>query len=274
MFEEYWFLWGLAFVWVVFAVVQDLRTREVSNWLNFSLIGFVLAYRAFYSIHIGDWMFFVYGLLGILFFVALAYGFYYGRVFAGGDAKLLMGLGGIFPYRSFFDIGFYGVVFIFVLFLLGAIYSLIYTLFLAFGTWNNFKKEFIKLFGKWRIYFFSGFILSVVFVTLGLVWREVNFVLFGGFVLLLPLIFVYSKAIEKCCMVKMVAVDKLREGDWLEKDVRINGKVIKKSVHGLSLEEIKLLKRGKKRVLIKEGVPFTPAFLFALVGIFGWLVWF
>ena len=58
---------------------------------------------------------------------------------------------------------------------------------------------------------------------------------------------------------------KLTEGDWLERDVKIGRKVIKKSVHGLSLKEIRILRKAKKKVLIKEGVPFTPAFLFAFV---------
>jgi len=73
--EEYIFLFVLAVVWIVFAVAQDWRTREVANWLNFSLIGFVLAYRALWSIWSGDWMFFVYGAVGVLGFVGLGYAF-------------------------------------------------------------------------------------------------------------------------------------------------------------------------------------------------------
>jgi len=89
--EEYYFLFVLAFVWMIFAVVQDLKTREVANWLNFSLIGFALAYRAFYSSFTGEWMFLGFGFLGFLMFFILAHVFYYSKVFAGGDAKLLMG---------------------------------------------------------------------------------------------------------------------------------------------------------------------------------------
>ena len=66
--EEYYFLFALAIVWMIFAVVQDLKTREVANWLNFSLIGFALAYRAFYSSFTGEWMFLGFGFLGFLMF--------------------------------------------------------------------------------------------------------------------------------------------------------------------------------------------------------------
>ena len=63
----------------------------------------------------------------------------------------------------------------------------------------------------------------------------------------------------------MVSPKNLTEGDWLERDVKIGRSVIKRSVHGLSLEDIKRLRKAKKRVLIKEGIPFTPAFLAAFL---------
>ena len=44
------FLIILALVWLIFAVVSDLRTREIPNWLNFSLIIFALGGRLFYDI--------------------------------------------------------------------------------------------------------------------------------------------------------------------------------------------------------------------------------
>jgi len=128
--QEYYFLYAIAFIWIVFATVQDLKTTEIANWLSFSLIAFVLAYRAFYASLFEGVMFFVYGLMGVLLFVVLGYIFYYGKVFAGGDAKLLMGLGGIWPYAGFLDYLYIGLGFIFVLFIAGAIYTLVYSLFL------------------------------------------------------------------------------------------------------------------------------------------------
>ena len=40
----------LALVWILFATIQDLRSREVANWLNFSLIIFALGLRFFYGL--------------------------------------------------------------------------------------------------------------------------------------------------------------------------------------------------------------------------------
>ena len=57
----------------------------------------------------------------------------------------------------------------------------------------------------------------------------------------------------------------LQEGDWLEKEVKIGSRTIKKSVHGLSVEDIRLLRKSGTKVWIKRGIPFTPAFLIALL---------
>ena len=66
-------------------------------------------------------------------------------------------------------------------------------------------------------------------------------------------------------MLKLVSPGKLIEGDWLKDDVNVGKRVIKKTVHGLSREDIKFLKKAKKKVWIGGGVPFTPAFLIALI---------
>ncbi len=44
------FLSVLAFVWISFAVIFDLKKREIPNWLNFSLIIFAIGFRFFYSL--------------------------------------------------------------------------------------------------------------------------------------------------------------------------------------------------------------------------------
>src|SRR3989338_1270519 len=140
--EQYYFLFGIGILWMIFAVIQDIKTTEISNWLNFSLIGIGLVYRAFYSSFVKDWIFLVSGLLGFAVFFVLAYGFYYARAFAGGDAKLLMGFGVILPYGDFYELFLAGGIFIFSLFLLGAIYSLVYSIFIVFKKKEKFKKEF------------------------------------------------------------------------------------------------------------------------------------
>ena len=62
---EVYVLFGLGLIWILFAVVQDIRTREIANWLNFSLIIFALGFRFFYSLfEMNDFGFFYQGLIG------------------------------------------------------------------------------------------------------------------------------------------------------------------------------------------------------------------
>lgn len=257
-------MYVLALVWVVFAVVQDLKTREVANWLNFSLIAFVLAYRGFYALASKDFMFFVYGLLGVLIFVVLGYVFYYGRVFAGGDAKLLMGLGGVFPYSSLMDYLFLGGGFVVLLFSAGVVWTLLFSLKLVGENRKKFGKEFGKTIRRNKPWIYFGVLLFVflevlVYVSL----RDISLGLLGLVVLVFPFLFVYVKAVESACMIKLKKPGELTEGDWLERDVKVGRRTIRKSVHGLSRKDIALLKKARKKVWVKDGVPFTPAFLIA-----------
>lgn len=273
--QEYYFLFGLAFVWIVFAAIQDLKKQEVPNWITYSLIIFSLAYRVFYSIFSGSFYFLFYGFIGFIVFVALAYLFYYGKVFAGGDAKLLMGLGCVIPFNSYLELFFNSLFFIFLLFFFGAIYSLSYSVVLVSKNFEDFKKEFGKRFKK-RSAFFAGvvilcasFILVRVgltgstFVSLGFILTNVIYAML--LVLVLSIIYIYLRALEKACMIKLVEPARLTEGDWLEKDVKIGDKWIRKSVHGLSFEEINAIRKARKKVWVKYGVPFVPAFLFAFL---------
>ena len=259
--EEYYFLFGIGILWTIFAVVQDLKTREVANWLNFSLVGFALAYRAFYSIFSSDYIFLASGVLGFFAFFGAAHLFYYTKVFAGGDAKLLMGFGVLLPYGSFSGLLNSGAIFIFLLFFFGALYGLAYSIFIAVKERDRFKKQFLKGVSK-RKYLIIG-ILAIF--ALSLFYFEISYwLLFSSVGILMLFLIFYIRALDSC-MIKLVNFKDLQEGDWLEQNVRVGKKIIEKSVHGLSKEDIKLLKKFRKSVYVKEGIPFTPAFLLSLV---------
>ena len=93
---------------------------------------------------------------------------------------------------------------------------------------------------------------------------ELVFLLIGIFGILVFLLYVFAKGIEGASMMRVVSGKELREGDWLVEDVKVKGKVIKADWDGLSLEDISLMKK-LKRVRIKEGLPFVPAFLIAFL---------
>ena len=71
--NENLFLIAIAVVWVVGAIMQDLRRREVDNLWNFLLIGIALAYRLAVSGFSGNFWFFINGALGFLIFLFAYY---------------------------------------------------------------------------------------------------------------------------------------------------------------------------------------------------------
>jgi len=262
--SAYYFLFGLAGVAVVAATVQDLRRSEIANWLNFSFLAFALAYRAFYSAGNGDWMFLVYGIAGALLFYGIGNLLYYSRMYGGGDVKLLMGFGAVLPYSSWNDLIIVGLGFIFILFLVGVVYTLAYSIWIAVKNKRKFVLEFGRRWEKaiWNNkWFYIAFAFVILFSLMAGGW------LFGifGLAVLTYLLFIYIHAVDRC-MIKLKNPLELQEGDWLEEEVKLaRGKVIEKSVHGLSFSDIRKLKKARKKVLIKEGIPFTPAFLIAWV---------
>ncbi len=259
--QQYYFLFTLALIYTIFAVIQDLKSREVANWLNFSFIAFALAYRAFYAIINQNLKFFILGLAGFAIFFLLAHLFYYSKAFAGGDAKLLMGYGLILPYTSYSSLITFSLAFILLLFTVGAIYSLIYSVFIAVKNKTRFKKELTKLAKKYKLALIVLLILSLLLALTNLTTITLTFSL----LFLILIMFIYTKAVDTC-MIQLTPPTKLTEGDWLLKDIKLSrGKTIKKTVHGLSLQDIKLLKKAKKKIFIKTGIPFTPAFLLALI---------
>lgn len=260
------FLIVLALIWIIGAVFQDLKRREVDNLWNFSLIAFALAYRLATSIFTNNYWFILNGLIGLVIFFGLHNLFYYARLFAGGDAKLLMALGTILPlsYNWIINLKIFGY-FILLFLITGSIYALIYAIYLVFKNYKSFKKEFIKQWKNYQKMFLISLIFVVIWVNVVYFMSQIRFILVGLIILLFPLLFVFSKTVEETCMIKSVSPNKVTQGDWLYKDILIGKKKIKANWQGVSESELKLIKKHKKNILIKYGIPFTPAFLFAFM---------
>jgi len=272
------FLIILALIWIIGAVLQDLKRREVDNLWNFSLIAFALAYRLAVSIFSGNYWFILNGLIGLVIFFGLHNLFYYARLFAGGDAKLLMALGTILPlsYNWITNLKIFGY-FVLLFLITGSIYALIYAVFLVFKNYKNFKKEFIKQWKNYQKMFLISLVFVIIWVNVIYFISQIRFILIGLIILLFPLLFVFSKSVEETCMVKSVSSNKVTIGDWLYRDILIGKKKIKSNWQGVSKSELKSIRKYKRNILIKYGIPFTPSFLFAFIGLlflawkFSWL---
>ena len=266
------FLFWIFFLGIGIASLQDLKRREVDNWLNLLLLVSGLGFIFLNAIFNWDYSGIVFACSSLFVLFILANLFYYGRVFAGGDAKLLFAMAALFVAGSFNGTMINIAIFTVLLMFSGSLYGLFYGGYLFFRNFKANKKETKRNMNNYfYLVLFSGIFLCLI----GILFNILLF--FGIFILLGDFLVVVAKAIEKS-MIKEKNPEDLREGDWLVKSVSVKGKIIKAAWEGLSLEDIELLKKNKKRVFIKDGIPFVPAFFIALIAygfkevILSWIV--
>ncbi len=257
-------LLSLGLLWIIFAVICDIRTHEIPDWVSLSLVVFALGIRFFYSLFVQDLNFDIFwqGLIGFGIFFVLGNILYYGKMFAGGDAKLFMALGAVLPLFSFFNSNLNLFISFFVIFLfIGAVYGIGTIFFFVFKKFKKFKKGFLKEVEKRKLFYFFVLLFSIALI--GFSFLNFFFIYAGLFIFILGIFNISAKAIDDSFMIKKVKLDKLTEGDWLYKDVKINKKTtIKATWDGLTKEEINLLKKKyKKPVKVRYGIPFSPVFL-------------
>ena len=266
-----------ALLWVLFASLSDIKTREVPDWLSYSLIAIGLGLRGINSIYLKDVWFFLYGLIGLTIMFGFGMLMYYTKQWGGGDSKLIMGLGAVFGsnidtiFNPVIDFPFLAIL-VFNILLIGGFYGLFYGFILAIKNRKNFLKEIKKeKLSEIKLAFISSIIiiilLSIISYKLIPYW-----ILFGAGIMFLSLVLLFMKIVEKCCMYKYISVDKLTEGDWVAEDIIVKGKLIcsKKDLE-LTKEQISKLRNLKiKNVFVKEGIPFVPSFL---IGLLITLIW-
>jgi len=259
------FLYSLALIWILFATIQDTRTTEVANWLNFSLIAFALGFRFFYSLFLGNFGFLYQGLIGLAIFYALGNLLYNARMFAGGDAKLFVSLGAVLPVSgNFFPNLENLLLFLLIFFVVGAVYSIATSAWLCARNYRGFRKKFRRQFKEKKKFVNLITLLAIITGISGLLIASILFYLAILF-FALPYLYLYAKAVDEAAMIREVPVGNLMEGDWLYKDVKLRNRTIKATWNGLDKKEILLLRKHKKKVWIRKGVAFTPVFLISFI---------
>jgi len=268
----------IALVALVIASGTDIRTREVPDWFNFSLIFIGLGLRLIYSSLTFDWFYSLEGALGLIAAVVIGFIMFYAGQWGGGDSKLLMGLGALVGLRLSFDTVPMFLILIINIVLVGSLYGLVYIMFKAAAHWTDFIKQFKAYFRsdkRMKLHKYFA-ILSLVMLAFTILITKDFIVRLLILILVILLYFgVYAyflvKSVEKVAMLKLVDPSELTEGDWIAKDIFVNKrKIAGPKDLGVSKEQIKRLvgyyKKGKiKKVLMKVGIPFVPSFLIAFI---------
>jgi len=269
-------IYGIALLVLTIGTVTDLKTREVPDLVNYSLVAIGFFINLALSIVFLEWSYIINSIAGFAVFFVLALIMFYGGQWGGGDSKMVMGLGALLGL----DITFKNTIlfdFFINMLIAGAVYGLIWSFVLAI---RNRKKLFSAIKKSLKIKKVRRarnllFIVSVLFVLFVFFMENKNlqiplFILVV-FAIISFYMWLFVKAIEKVAMLKYVTPDKLTEGDWIAQEVKYKGKVITGPKDlGIEKKQIKKLvslykKKKLKKILIKEGIPFVPSFLIAFI---------
>jgi Flp pilus assembly protein protease CpaA len=277
---------AIALFALVVASYCDIRTREVPDWLNYSLIAAGLAIGIIASLAYNTWTYAAFSIAGLLIFVGIAFLMFYAGQWGGGDSKLLMGLGAIvglefstaFPFLSVNNFLF---AFWINTLLAGVVYALLWSIALAIKHRKTVSAKFDEEIEKKKPLRFIVFAATIIFTVISLFIPVPQA---SGAILLMAAIIFFSfyalmlvKAVEKSCMFKLMLPEQLTEGDWIARDIVVKGKYIcgpkDLGIEKRQIAQLKKLYSQKKvtRILVKEGIPFVPSFLagFILTLLFG-----
>jgi len=258
---------------LISATITDIRTKEVPDWVSYALIFSGLSIRLIFSLIFLEPYYFIYGLIGFGSMFILGNILYHLKQWGGGDAKLVMGLGSTLATKPFYlqDSLFpFLLTLLSTIFIVGSLYGLCWSISLILKDYNKFKSEFLKLNHKnYKIIKIISPILSLFLITLIFYFPNFKILAIILIILLLiyPYLFIAVKAIENIHFYIYRETNKLVEGDWIAKDIKLNKKLVfQKKELGIEKKDIShLIDLGIKKVLVKEGIPFIPPFLIGTI---------
>ncbi len=259
---------------LIVGTYTDIKFMEVPDWVSYAAIFSALGLRMIWSVSSSTFAYILSGAVGFALVLAIASLMFYLGQWGGGDSKLLIGLGALLGLELNFDALFFS--FLLNIVLLGALYGLCWAAYLAFKNFSLFQKELKKVNSKYSklkklsLYLSAVLVLTAMVMPLEIIFRLLILIL-SLLLMSAVYLFIFIKAVESACMLKAVSPEKLTEGDWIAKDIIVNGKLIcGPADRGVEKKQImKLLELKKKKVLskvlIKTGLPFVPVFLLAFI---------
>jgi len=221
---------SVAFLYLLVSSIKDIKSREVWNWLSYTLIALGFSLNAFFSVFYMDSSFILGSLAG--FFAAMGFSFlmYFSGQWGGGDAKVLMGLGALLgiplslaPGEHLLSLSFFLLCSIFA----GAFYGMAWVTYTVLKNRKAFAREYNKLakkYSKLRKVILTAclfLVLMSLFLPISLRYYVAGSALMCLFVFLL---YLSLKNLESVAMLKKIPVSRLTEGDWVKEEIRAKRK--------------------------------------------------
>lgn len=261
----------------------DLKTTEVPDIIPMSMVGAGLLLHIANTFLTGSLQGIISAFAVAALYLAIGYIFYYTGMWGEADVLLLAAVGFLIPQPlSFFNMsglgGMYPIIFILNTFIVGGVYSAIYTLILAFmkpEVFSNFWKDIVGYKKKMAVFIVaitSGFIALSFGITRYFNADVPTEFILAQVALFLPMAFFmiiiyrFALVLDRTVFRMKVPVSKLKEGDVLAEDVKLKNKTLSgKLFIGLTEELVDMIRKEKKYVEIKEGIRYGPTFFLTLL---------
>lgn len=242
------------------AGIYDLKTSNIPDKVCLVMIASGLFIHTVYGFSTGDFSILINSLLFGGLFLTFGLLMYYTGQWGGGDGELLVSIGILLPNLSLVKTYFpFAISFFINSFFVGAAYSIIYSLILAYKNPKISKNFFTNLMDRKIIIILFGFCFSIFFLFIS------QFILFAISVLISILILFhkFSKTIEESFYHK-IPVRKLKVDDMLGEDIpRL--KLYKRYIKGLTKDQIRKIRKIRKYVIIREGIRYGIVFPLTLL---------
>jgi Flp pilus assembly protein protease CpaA len=246
-----------AFIYLILASINDIKYRFVHDYPSYSFGLLFLILRIILAFELNNFTI----LLEMLYYaiptLLISLVLYKLGAWGGGDLKLLTALSiGIYSFSTDTYLSFY-LNFLMNTMIMGLVFSLLWSLILIFKNIKKVSKKITK----------TDLFIIVIFFLIGFyfIFQSTLFKIFSVLLFLIPLTYL-TKKVEYDIQVIDKKVKDLEEGDWIIKDIKVGRKLIIKKPTGLSKQDIKVLQNSRlRKIKIKDGIPFVPSFLLALI---------
>lgn len=277
----------------------DLKTTEIPDIVPMSMIGIGLVLHIIDGMLAGSYQGLISGVTVCIIYLIIGYILYYTGQWGEADVLLLAATGFLIPRPlSFFNIApidrIYPLIFLLNIFIVGGIYSIIYSTILSLknpAVFSNFFKDITK--NKKKIIMMTLLVTSALtFLTaislyalkLGIAagYIAIQFALFIPLTACIILIYRFAVVLDNTAFKSRILTSRLKEGDVLAETLELKNTTLSgKLFIGLTANQINQIKKEKKYINIKEGIRYGPTFFLSILFtwffgnsillIFGWI---
>ncbi len=271
----------IGFFGLLAAALFDMFSKhnEIPDWLNYSMIGVGLGSAVITAFMTEKYILILYSLAGLVAAGIFGWILYKLNQWGGGDAKAIMGIGALLGIN--FSQGFPTLaMFVINIFIVGAIIGIFWTIYKVIKNFKEFKTTFKELIRSKKIIrvriaiiIICAGLLIYGFTQIGI--TKILSVGFAAIIFFMFYFYMFNKAADKSCMKKEMDVAELVEGDWLAEEVKIGKKVFAAKMT-LEKNDLETIKKHKKTVVVRVGMPFLPSFVIAYLITFligNWLIY-